>query len=82
VQATCNISLEKDLDKGYNFSLDLIAIKGLHTKLCALKVAGVPVVANGSPPNSLRDSNVSPKLKTSEEQRVRARSLARSIIEG
>jgi hypothetical protein len=33
-------------------------------------------------PNSLRDSNVSPKLKTTEEQGVGARSLARNIIEG
>ncbi len=35
----------KDLDKGYNFSSDLIAIGGLHKKLCALKVAGLPIVA-------------------------------------
>ncbi len=28
----------KDLDKGYNFVLDLIAIKGLHAKLWAHKV--------------------------------------------
>jgi hypothetical protein len=35
----------KDLDKGYNFALNFIAIRGLHRKLCALKVAGVPVVA-------------------------------------
>jgi hypothetical protein len=34
----------KDLDKGYNFSLYLIAIEGLHRKLCALKVAKVPIV--------------------------------------
>jgi hypothetical protein len=33
----------KALDKGYNFSLDLIVIKGFHGKLCAPKVAGVPV---------------------------------------
>jgi hypothetical protein len=32
----------KDLDKGYNLSLNLIAIRGLHVKLCALKVARVP----------------------------------------
>jgi hypothetical protein len=31
-------------DKGYNFAFDLIEIRGLHVKLCALKVAGVPVV--------------------------------------
>jgi hypothetical protein len=44
----------KDLDKGYNFSLDLISIRGLHAKLWAPKVVGVPVVGisgllNGSP---------------------------------
>jgi hypothetical protein len=32
----------KAFDKGYNFSLDLILIRGLHRKLWALKVAGVP----------------------------------------
>ncbi len=31
----------KALDKGYNFSLDLITIEGLHAKLCAPKVVGV-----------------------------------------
>jgi hypothetical protein len=34
----------KALDKGYNFSLDLILIRGLHAKLWAPKVAEVPVV--------------------------------------
>jgi len=34
----------KVLDKGYNFALDLISIRGLHTKLWALKVAEVLVV--------------------------------------
>jgi hypothetical protein len=33
----------KALDKGYNFALDRIAIKGLHMKFCALKVSGVLV---------------------------------------
>jgi hypothetical protein len=32
------------LDKGYNFALNLITIRGLHVKLCASKVAGVLVV--------------------------------------
>jgi len=32
-------------DKGYNFVLDLISIKGLHTKLCSPKVVGVPTLA-------------------------------------
>jgi hypothetical protein len=36
----------------------------------------------GRTPNSLKDSNVSPKQKTTEEQGVEARSLARSILEG
>jgi hypothetical protein len=34
----------KSLDEGYNFALDLIAIEGLRKKLCALKVARVPIV--------------------------------------
>jgi hypothetical protein len=33
----------KALDKGYNFPLDLIAIRGLHRKLCAFKIARVPI---------------------------------------
>ncbi len=33
----------KVLDQGYNFALNLITIRGLHKKLCALKVAGVPI---------------------------------------
>jgi hypothetical protein len=33
----------KALHEGYNFALDLISIKGLHVKLCALKVVGVLV---------------------------------------
>jgi hypothetical protein len=31
----------KALDKGYNFASDLVAIGGLHKKLCAFKVTGV-----------------------------------------
>jgi len=34
----------KALDKGYNFSLDLISIRGLHTKLWGPKVARVPTL--------------------------------------
>jgi hypothetical protein len=34
----------KALNKNYNFALNLIAIGGLHRKLCALEVAKVPVV--------------------------------------
>jgi hypothetical protein len=32
---------QKALDEGYNFAWDFIAIRGLHKKLCALKVAGI-----------------------------------------
>jgi hypothetical protein len=32
----------KDLDEGYNFASDLIAIRTLHKKLCASKVARIP----------------------------------------
>ncbi len=35
----------KNFDKGYNFVLDLISIRGLHTKLWRPKVAGVPTLA-------------------------------------
>jgi hypothetical protein len=34
----------KALDKGYNFASNLIVIGGLHTKLCAPKVAKVLIV--------------------------------------
>jgi hypothetical protein len=34
----------KTLDKGYNFALDLITIKGLHVKLCAPKVVKIPTM--------------------------------------
>jgi hypothetical protein len=45
----------KALDEGYNFALDLIVIEGLHKKLCALKVAGVPADAiSGLPLESPR----------------------------
>jgi hypothetical protein len=44
----------KALDKGYNFASNLIAIGGLHRKLCALKVAkdlvvGISGLPLGSP---------------------------------
>jgi hypothetical protein len=32
----------KALDEGYNFALNLILIRGLHTKLWGPKVVGVP----------------------------------------
>jgi len=35
----------KAFKEGYNFSLDLISIGGLHTKLWGPKVAGVPTLA-------------------------------------
>jgi hypothetical protein len=48
----------KDLNEGYNFASDLITIRGLHRKLCALKVAGVPVVGiSGFPFGSSRTKN-------------------------
>jgi hypothetical protein len=34
----------KSLNEGYNFDLDLVIIGGLHKKLCALKVAGIPTI--------------------------------------
>jgi hypothetical protein len=34
----------KDFNKSYNFSLDLILIEGLYTKLCAPKVMGIPTL--------------------------------------
>jgi hypothetical protein len=34
----------KAFNKGYNFTLDLTSIKGLHEKLWAPKVVGVPTV--------------------------------------
>ncbi len=45
----------KDLNKGYNFASNLIAIEGLHTKLWAPKDTGVLVVGFlGLPLGSLR----------------------------
>ncbi len=43
------------LNKGYNFPLDLISIGGLHTKLWAPKIAGVPTLGiSGLPLGSPR----------------------------
>jgi hypothetical protein len=43
----------KALNKGYNFALDLIAIKGLHKTLWAPKVAKVLALRiSGLPPES------------------------------
>ncbi len=41
----------KALNKGYNFSLDLISIRGLHTKLWGPKVIGVPTLGISGFPN-------------------------------
>jgi hypothetical protein len=38
----CVIYRWKTFNKGYNFSLDLISIEGMHTKLCAPKVVRLP----------------------------------------
>jgi hypothetical protein len=54
VQATCDIPLESSWLGLQSFS-DLIAIRGLHRKLCALKVARVPAVGiSGLPSGSPR----------------------------
>jgi hypothetical protein len=34
----------KTLDEGYNFTLNLITIKGLHANLCAPKVVEIPTM--------------------------------------
>jgi hypothetical protein len=48
----------KALDEGYNFALELIAIGGLHKKLCTLKVAEVLTVAiSGLPLGTPRTKN-------------------------
>jgi hypothetical protein len=47
----CAAYCRKDLDKGYNFALDLISIRGLHTKIWAPKVVG-------SQFREFRDSNL------------------------
>jgi hypothetical protein len=36
--------LWKNLDVAYNFALDLTSIEGLHKKLWASKVVGVPIL--------------------------------------
>jgi hypothetical protein len=40
----------KALDEGYNFALDLISIKGFHTKLWGIKVVKVLMLAISGPP--------------------------------
>jgi hypothetical protein len=48
----------KAFDEGYNFALDRIAIRGLHKKLCAFKVVGVPAdTILGLPLGSLETKN-------------------------
>jgi hypothetical protein len=48
----------KDLDKGYNFALNLISIGGLHAKLWRPKVVKVPTLAIlGLPLGSLGTKN-------------------------
>jgi hypothetical protein len=43
VQVACYIPLQ-NLNEGYNFSSNLISIGGLHTKLWAPKIAGIPTL--------------------------------------
>ncbi len=44
----------KALNEGYNFVLNLVIIKGLHTKLCTPKVARIPILRiSGLPLGSL-----------------------------
>ncbi len=54
----------KALDEGYNFASNLIMIGGLQRKLCALKIAGVPIVGiSGLPfgsPETKSHLNVAP----------------------
>ncbi len=40
----CATCCWKTVNQGYNFASNLIVIEGLHAKLCAPKVVGVPVV--------------------------------------
>jgi hypothetical protein len=40
----------KALDKGYNFTLNLTSIGGLHTKLWDSKVARIPISRISRPP--------------------------------
>jgi hypothetical protein len=48
----------KALNEGYNFASDLVTIGGLHAKLCAPKVAKVPIVGIlGLPLESLETKN-------------------------
>jgi len=37
-------TIKKALDEGYGFVLDLISIRGLHTKLWDSKIKGVPIL--------------------------------------
>jgi hypothetical protein len=49
----------KALNEGYDFALNLIAIGGLHMKLCVSKVTGIPIVTiSGLPLGSLETKKV------------------------
>jgi hypothetical protein len=57
MQAICDIPLEA-LNKGYNFSLNLIAIESLHKKLCTFKAARILTIGIlGLPFGSPRTKN-------------------------
>ncbi len=45
IELRSSLYRSKVLNEGYNFGSDLISIRGLHTKLCGLKVVGVPMLA-------------------------------------
>jgi hypothetical protein len=59
------------LDEGYNFALDLIAIGGLHKKLCALKVAKVLIVAILRLPRPLGSPRTKKHLDVAPMERCR-----------
>ncbi len=59
VWSWCATYCWKAFDEGYNFALNLILIEGLHTKLCAPKVIGVPTLRiSGLPLGSLGTNDI------------------------
>ncbi len=69
---TSNVSNTKNIDQTISWCLVLKYNYGKkHNNIYIWRV-----------PNSLKDSNVSPKQKTMEEQRLGAHSSARNTLEG